>query len=67
MTPASGYLTNTQAMAFLGLPSLNAFYTLRSRLKAEGRPMKTYWLRGQMRFKESDLSRLVASVRRVAA
>lgn len=56
---SAGYLSSQKAADYLGLPSVGAFRTLRCRLKAKGTPLRTYRLRGQLRFKQVDLDRLI--------
>jgi hypothetical protein len=59
MKDASPYLTADEAAAHLR-KNLHAFACLRSRLKAQGQPLKTYRLGGKGRtfYKQSDLDAL---------
>jgi hypothetical protein len=55
MKPASPFLTAKEAAAYLHFPSVNAFYTYRSRLKAEGHPLRCYRRGGILLFTVPDL------------
>lgn len=67
MKPASPYRTAAEAAAYLNLPTVGAFYKLRSRMKAAGTPIKAYRMgERRIRFKEIDLERMVAPERRSA-
>lgn len=50
MKPASPYFTADEARAYLRIPTMNAFYIYRSRLKLKG-----YRRGGKLLFKQSDL------------
>ena len=58
----SPYLTSAAACEYLGLPSLDAFYQLRVRLKAKGTPLRVYRVERRLRFKRTDLDRLIQPV-----
>lgn len=59
MKATSPYLTSKQAADFLGLPSLNAFHKLCSRLRQEGTPLKAHRFRARTRYQQRDLERLI--------
>jgi hypothetical protein len=66
MKPASLYLSSAQAADLLGKPSKAAFYMFCMRLKQQGRPLKRYRVGRHLRFKRSDIERLIEPVREVA-
>lgn len=49
------YLTPQQAVAHLGLASVDSLYSMLHRRRKAGRPIRTYRLNGRLRFKPADL------------
>jgi excisionase family DNA binding protein len=59
MTPARLYLSTAEAADLLGKNTRMAFYKFCERQKAAGRPLKRYRVGRHLRFKRSDIERLI--------